>query len=333
MTWAAPAYAWLLLLALPALLLLRWARSQRQAAWRQLSDAGEVPGGSAWRAWLPFVVFLLLVTALCRPQWGQVAMARQTLGRDLIIALDVSRSMLADDLAPNRLDNAKRAIAGLIPHLRGERIGLIAFAGSAFLVCPLTSDYATFAGALAEVGPDSIPLGGSVLTGALNEAGRAFGNSSIGKNSQAHGKVLIVISDGEDHGDANSNTNGESELTQAAQTLRATGVSLHSVAAGTRMGGLIPLPGGAFLKNRAGDIVTSRLQTAPLNAIAPEAQTWALSAGPQVLAKLYATHASTWEKHDSSATRPIPAERYQFPLTLALLLLLVEPWLNRRDKA
>ncbi len=325
MTWAAPAYAWLLLLALPALLLMRRARSQRQAAWRQLSAVGEVPGGSAWRVWLPVMVFLLLVAALCRPQWGQVAMARQTMGRDLIIALDVSRSMLADDLAPNRLDNARRAIAGLIPHLRGERIGLIAFAGSAFLVCPLTSDYATYTGALAEVGPDSIPLGGSVLAGALNEAKRAFGTSQV--QGQTQGKVLIVISDGEDHGDENS----AQELTQASQSLRAAGVSIHSVAAGTLMGGLIPLPGGAFLKNRAGQIVTSRLQTAPLNAIAPEARL--LSADPHALETLYATHAATWEKHESSTTRPLPAERYQIPLTLALLLLLAEPLLNRRNKA
>jgi Ca-activated chloride channel family protein len=153
--------------------------------------------------------------------------------------------MLADDLAPNRLDHAKRAIAGLIPHLRGERIGLIAFAGSAFLICPLTSDYDSFSRVLAEVAPDTLPLGGTALSGALAEASRAFDGIT------ERGRFLIVISDGEDHA---------GNAVAAATGLRSAGVKVYGAAVGTAGGGLIPLPDGDFLRSSKGAIVNSRLQ-------------------------------------------------------------------------
>lgn len=322
MNWVAPEYAWLILLGIPATLLLRWAAVRRRRDLRQLTgeEVARLPLSARVRRWsaflLPAAAFLLVISALCRPQWGQVTVQQQSKGLDILIALDVSRSMLADDLPPTRLAAAKAALAGLLPRLQGDRIGLIAFAGSAFQVCPLTSDYGTFADALAETGTDTIPLGGTSLAAALVEARRAFGKSERG------GKVLIMISDGEDHG---------SDVSAATQALRDAGVTIHSVAAGTVSGGLIPLAGGEFLKNREGAIVKSRLRKEPLFALAAASggRQLDLASDPQALGRLYATELSAGERREITKTRQHLAERFQFPLALALFLLLIEPLLGR----
>lgn len=312
--WAAPAHAWLLLLALPAWILLRRAARERRRA-LALFTAEPSPVPARLSGILYAIAFALLVTALCRPQWGQVAVEQQGRGPDILVALDVSRSMLADDLAPNRLAAAKAAVAELLARLRGERIGLIAFAGSAFLVCPLTTDYATFAGVLAEAGPDAIPLGGTSLAGALAEARRAFGARKEG------GGVLILISDGEDHGEAPD-----------AATLRRAGIVVHAVAAGTPEGGLIPLAEGAFLRDGQGRIVKSRLHTAPLQSLAAGTggRLIDLAAQPHALRALYGTGFASPRGQGPRAHRVLPVERYQVPLALALALLLVEPLLRRK---
>jgi len=258
---------------------------------------------------------LLVIAALCRPQWGAETLPQQTRGLDILIALDVSRSMLADDLHPTRLAVAKQAIAGLLPQLQGDRIGLIAFAGSAFQVCPLTVDYASFGAVLADTGVDSIPLGGSSLAAALSEAGRAFAGSVGG------GRVLIVVSDGEDFG---------SDAAAAGAALRNAGVAIYGVAAGTPSGGLIPLPDGEFLRDRSGAIVRTRLQPATLQAIAGGGRVVGLAADAKALDTLYATELRGRESREIRSTRTRLAERFQFPLALALLLLLVEPFIGGR---
>jgi len=326
MNWAAPESAWLLLLAVPAGFLVRRAVVQRHHGLRLVAGDAALPLARSLRVrqllafLLPAVAALLVILALCRPQWGYVTLQQPTRALDILVALDVSRSMLADDLPPTRLAAAKNAVAGLLPQLRGDRIGLIAFAGSAFLVCPLTQDYSTFAAVLAETGSDSIPLGGTSLAGALHEALRAFGSKD------ERGKFLILISDGEDHG---------RDWAAAIEALRRSGVTIYSVAAGTLAGGLIPLPGGEFLKNRQGAIVRSRLQTVPLQALASKTggRLLDLAHDPQALGKLYATELSARERRDIRRTRQQPVERFQFPLALALLLLLIEPCFGRRGKS
>jgi Ca-activated chloride channel family protein len=317
MRWAAPACAWLILLAIPAALLYRRAVLRRQ---EQLLHLG---GGTILRrkdallaAASPVAVGILIVAALCRPQWGQVGLSQQDRSLDILVALDVSRSMLADDLHPSRLAAAKDAIARLLPHLQGERIGLIAFAGSAFLVCPATNDYDTFAAVLAESGPASIPLGGSALGKALEEAAHAFADRDRG------GKILIVVSDGEDLG-------GDTEA--AAAALRRAGVRIFAVAAGTSAGALIPLPGGEFVKDRAGAIVRSRLQSGTLQSIAAGKRPYDLAAEPKALETLYAAEISALEATEAASTRTQLGERFQIPLALALALLLLEPALARKS--
>ena len=325
MHWAAPEYAWLLLLGVPAALLLRRARARRGDAMLQL--AGERPAAPA-RRWpahvLPGFAFVLMVAALCRPQWGHEPLAQESRGGDILVALDVSRSMLADDLGPNRLAAAKQALRGLLGRLQGDRIGLIAFAGSAFQVCPLTSDYGAFADVLAEAGSATIPLGGTSLAAPLREARRVFTGYA------GRGKTLILISDGEDHATADHG----GDLAAAAQALRGVGVTLHSVAAGSAAGGLIPLAGGEFLKNGRGVIVRSRMQAAPLRHLASAGggRHYDLSSDPGALESLYATELSAREGAAIQGTRRRLADRYQYPLVLALVLLLLAPLVAGRGE-
>lgn len=323
MNWAAPAYAWLLLLGIPAAILIRRAIVRQRQDLSRLTGVGRrLPASLRIRPLLSILIstvaFLLAIAALCRPQWGQVTVQQQSKGFDILIALDVSRSMLADDLPPTRLAAAKDAVARLLPHLQGDRIGLIAFAGSAFLVCPLTSDYSTFGGVLAETGTDTIPLGGSSLASALVEAKRAFGQT------QGQGRFLIVMSDGEDHG---------SDVAAAAQALRDAGITIHSVAAGTLPGGLIPLPQGGVLRNREGAIVKSRLQKEPLLMLAATTggSQHKLANDPETLVKLHAVLPAA-DQHDIRRTRKQLAERFQLPLALAIFLMLIEPFVIRCGK-
>ena len=320
MNWAAPAYAWLVLLGIPAVLLVGVAASRRRQALRKLTGRAVGPPAYFWSAFLPpALAFLLVAAALCRPQWGQVTLPQQSSGLDILVALDVSRSMLADDLRPTRLAAAKAAVAGLLSRLQGDRVGLVAFAGSAFLVCPLTSDYGTFAAVLEETGSDTIPLGGTALGGALVEARRAFGATD------GRGKFLIVISDGEDHG---------GDVAAAAQALRDAGVTVHSVAVGTPAGGLIPLSGGEFLKNRQGALVKSRVRTEPLRQLATTTggQLFDLAADPKALDVLYTTELVAQERREIRGTHQQLAERFQWPLAIALFLLLIEPFIGRRQE-
>lgn len=325
MSWGSPAYLWLLLWALPlaALALRSQRRRVRDLAALAGSDAAATPplrpGWPAGASLLWSAAALLLVLALCAPQWGVVAQERRTRGVDILVALDTSRSMLADDLGPSRLAAAKEAAAALAAGLQGDRIGLIAFAGSAFLVCPLSNDYGAFNAALAETGVDSIPLGGSSLAAPLDEARGAFAGGT------GEGRVLIVISDGEDHG---------SGYAAAARLLKESGVKVYTVAAGTSRGGLIPLRQGEFLRDRDGLLVRSRPDREALHRIAAAGggRLLELSAGRVDLAQLYRGELTSLQQETFRSSRPRLRERFQLPLALALLLLAAEPCLGLRGR-
>lgn len=320
MSWGAPAYAWLFLLAVPAILLAVLAGRRRRREMRRLTgDSGTAPamlrtGRSVNPAgWVvPAAAFLLLIVALCGPRWGIVAEERRTEGVDIVIALDTSRSMLADDLRPTRLAAAREAIAALTGKLRGDRIGLIAFAGSAFPVSPLTTDYGIFSKVLSETGAVTIPLGGTSLAAALSEARRAFPENG------GRARVLILVSDGEDHGE---------DCAAATRALRSAGVTVFTVAAGTPGGGLIPLPDGEFLKDRTGCVVKSRMQPVMLRDIAAGGggRQLDLAAGRTVLADLYDKELAVMERKDIWSVRQRLRERFQISLAVALALLAIEP--------
>jgi len=322
MEWGAPEYLCFLVAALP-LLFLAWrgvrrtAREVRLAAGEEASPRRRNVCIRLLRAAIVPAGLLLIVVALCRPQWGVVAQERQTQELDIVVVLDVSRSMEADDLGPTRLAAAKEAVTALVARLAGDRVALVAFAGSAFTVCPLTNDYSIFESVLAQAGPDTIPLPGTSFSAALEEGRKAFAPRGGG------GRVLLLISDGEDHGQ---------QYESALQKLRESGIILYTVSAGTDAGALIPLSGGGFHTDPRGLVVKSRGEPSRLRAAATAGggRYLDLVAGPSVLSKLYDAELASLERTKGAKVVRTPAERFQIPLALALLLLSVEPLFGRR---
>lgn len=308
---ADPAYGWLVIPVIVAFLLsLRAERSRRNDLLRLAEPqfhAPLVPEEPAGRRWagqlLPLLCMLLLVVALMRPQWGVVEEQETVVGLDIIVALDVSRSMLADDLAPTRLAVAKKGVAQLLDKTAGDRIGMVAFAGSAYLVCPLTADYALARRMLAELGPETIPKGGSSLAAALAEAQRAFRGTSPG------GRVLVLVSDGEDH---------TGDIAPALERLRRDGVTVIAAQAGTPEGGVIPLPGGTFVKDRAGAVVKSRATPDTLQTLTTAVIS--LNADGSGLKPLIERARAEGRESARQQRRQRLADRFQYPLAVALVL-------------
>ena len=251
-----------LLLAAPALwLALR--TLDRRAASRLLAAVGPraaalAPGLSPGRRALGRAVFaaglLLAIAALLDPAWGGAAQAAAPRGADIVVCLDVSRSMEARDLLPGRLARAKAEIAALAAKAGGDRLALVAFAGEARLLVPLTRDAATVARVAGIAGPTTVRRGGTDLGAALDRAREAFEG-----RGDAPGAILL-LTDGEDHGGAGA---------RAAALCRERGVAVHCVGVGTERGGKIEAEGGGgFLRDASGAEVVSRLDPASLRALA-----------------------------------------------------------------
>jgi len=268
------------------------------------------------------IIFSLL--ALTRPQWGFHWEESKRYGLDIIIALDTSKSMLAEDVKPNRLERSKLAVRDLVRQLNGDRIGLVAFAGDAFLQCPLTVDYSGFLLSLEAVSPGTIARGGTSVSGAIKEAIKSYAGG------QKKYKVLIIITDGEDHeGDAQS----------AALEAKKEGIIVFTIGIGTKEGELILVPGeGArkeFLKDKEGNVVKSRLDEALLQRIAlATGGSYVRSSSREFgLDLIYREKLAKMEKREvESRLIKHHEERFQIPLVLALLALLLEPLISDRIK-
>ena len=229
-----------------------------------------------------------------------------------VVAVDCSRSMLAADVEPDRLGRAKREVLDLLRRLEGDRIGLVAFAGTAFLQCPLTLDYAGIHLFLKALEPDYLPLGGTALAAAIRTGLASFDPES------AADKALILFTDG-------GATSGEAE--QAAEEAREQGVQLYIVGVGTPEGAPIPAKGGGFVKDSAGSIVLARLGEEALQRLAVRTGgVYVRSvAGDQDLDAVYGRIRSELEvKTLESRKVKVWEERYQWPLALAALALAVE---------
>ena len=208
-----------------------------------------------------FILLLLacifLIIAWANPQWGLRTETTKSNSADVIIAMDVSQSMLAEDIQPNRLEKAKKLAIELINYLKGDRIGLIIFAGDAFLQNPLTTDYAAIALFVQSANPDLIPTQGTAITQALNVAQKTFVN-----NEKNH-KAIILISDGENHDD---------EAVRMAALLKENGIFTFSIGLGTVEGAPIPISSATgnkqYKSDNEGKIVISRLNNQALSTIA-----------------------------------------------------------------
>ncbi len=263
------------------------------------------------RIWLWFGLALCLV-ALARPQWGVIEEQVFDQSREVLIAVDLSRSMLAQDVKPSRLDRSKLLITSLLDGLKGERVGLVLFAGTAFLQSPLSADYEVLREFLPALGPDYLPEGGSNYQAMLEASMSAFGTSTADR-------YLIILSDGE---------STEDNWKSLTDSLKTKGIRVIGLGVGTAQGSFIPEAGGGLVKDERGAVVMSRLNSSTLQELA------------QVTGGAY-TDASTWvdlpallkktveagrkgEFSEKNTTRLV--ERFQWFLAPGLLLLLISFW-------
>lgn len=263
---------------------------------------------------------ILLFLTLARPQWGFEWQEIKRKGLDILIAIDCSKSMLARDVKPNRLERSKFAVRDLVRDLGGDRIGLIAFAGSAFLQCPLTIDYDGFLLALDDLNTSTIPRQGTGIERAIEEALKIF------KGPETKYKVLVLITDGDD-------LEGNS-LERASEAARL-GIRIYCVGVGTEEGDLIPVIDEtgqrAYLADKSGNVVKTRLNEDLLKQIAISTGGNYIRASQSEfgLTLLYDKSISKLERRDiESKMKKHYQERFQLFLALALVLLCAEPLIS-----
>jgi Ca-activated chloride channel family protein len=265
-------------------------------------------------------LFLALSGPLVGYRWEQITRR----GYDVVFALDTSRSMSTPDMRPDRLTRAKLAIDDFIGQLDGDAVGIVAFAGRAFLVCPITLDYGAFHESLSAIDTSTIPRGGTNISSAIREGQAAL------EQRPGSDKVLILVTDGED-------LEGDALATARAAVLR-DGLKIYTVGVGTAAGELIPVPqsqGGGFVKDDAGALVKSRLDEAALQAIAAATGGIYAPLGTQGegLQAIFKAVFGSVAKHDLAfRQRKIYIERYQWPLAASLGLLLASLLVGTRRR-
>ena len=266
------------------------------------------------RALLGALGLLLIGFSLTRPQWGYTWREATREGLDLVVAVDTSNSMRADDFSPSRLQRAKWGLEELTNALTGDRVALVAFAGDAVVQCPLTRDYGAFLMNVADLYPGIIPRGGTNLERALEVAQKAFDETSEAD------KVILLITDGEQH---------SGNLTQLTKRLVDKEIRVFAVGVGTEDGSLIPLDtsGGTFLKNRNQEVVKSRLDEQTLRQLASNTNGFYVRADPRdfgVGALIEEGLAPLARAQLESQQVREMEERYQIFLGLGLLCLFLE---------
>jgi Ca-activated chloride channel family protein len=322
---------WLAALPLLAAFLIAAWRARRRAleqfAGPPLSDRLATTlhrGGRTWKAVLVVGAILFAILALARPRWGFEWHEVKHRGVDVFVLLDVSRSMLAEDVRPNRLTQAKFAVKDLAQKLRGDRVGLVAFAGTAFVQCPLTVDYEAFRLTLQDANPGVIPVGGSTVGLAIRTALKGF------EAGEGRERAIVLITDGESTDD---------DALQAADEAARQGVRIYCIGIGTTEGELIPVrePGKAmeFVKDQQGQVVKSRLDEETLKQIAlTTGGIYVRSApGDFGMDDIYERGIAQLEQSEyESKLQKRYFERFQWPLGIALALLMMEAFISDRRR-
>ena len=273
--------------------------------------------------WL--LAVLLIFVAIARPQKGYEWREVKRKGIDILFAVDTSRSMLAEDLTPNRLERARLGIIDFVARLEGDRVGLIPFAGSAFALCPLTLDYEAFRESLNALDTDLIPRQGTDLASAIKEAERLFD-----ENGNNH-RVLILLTDGEDL---------QGDVLDAAKAAAKKGMAIYTVGVGSPEGATIPIPLGNgrkdFVRDESGKVVKTALDETTLKKIAEvtNALYAPLGKGAEGLDTIYQEKLRLVPKSElNQRMERIPLERFEWPLGAAILLLLLEFFIVDRRRA
>ena len=332
MTFGAPEWLWGLLL-IPLLIAL-FVRSEHRGLKRlqQFVSARLLPqlAGTVNRRrriirfGLLVLGLALAIVSLAQPRWGYTFEDVKRKGLDLLVAVDTSRSMLSNDVQPNRLERVKLAIQDLIDELQGDRVGLIAFAGRAFLQAPLTIDYDAVTEAVSDLDTKTIPEGGTNISSAITLATQSFGKSAMGN------RALIIFTDGEElSGDA----------VKTAKAAADAGVRIFTVGVGTPQGSLIPVTGDngetSFVKDSAGQVVKSKLDDKRLREVAEATGGFYLHLenGPRTMQQVQSEGLAKMQAAEMDvrlSRRPI--ERYEWPLGGALIALALSILIPERKR-
>jgi len=333
MSFGAPEWLWGLLLV--PLLIVLFVRAERRGHQRlqefvsarllpQLAGTVNRPRRMI-RFALQLLGLSLALVSLAQPRWGYTFEDVKRKGLDLLIAVDTSRSMLSNDVQPNRLERVKLAMQDLINELQGDRVGLIAFAGRAFLQAPLTIDYDAVVEAINDLDTKTIPEGGTNISSAISLATQSFGKSATGN------RALIIFTDGEElSGDA----------VKTAKEAADAGVRIFTVGVGTPQGSLIPVTGDdgqtAFVKDSAGQVVKSKLDDKRLREIAQATGGFYvhLESGPRTMQQVQSEGLAKMQAAEMDvrlSRRPI--ERYEWPLSAALIALALSILIPERKRA
>lgn len=251
----------LLLLLVPVILIAHGVKMRmRRKRIERFGDAALVeelmPSWSVAKGWLRTVLyslaFFLFVIGLARPQIGAKLSEHEAKGAEIMMCLDVSNSMLAEDYSPNRLERAKLAISRIVDRLQEDRIGLIVFAGSSFVQLPITTDYVSAKMFLNSIDTGSVPVQGTAIGDAVLTAARSFSEQS------EKSRAIIVITDGENH---------EDDPVDAVRQVAEMGIKVYTIGVGSLRGQPIPKD-GQLMKDREGNIVVSRLDEGTLQQMA-----------------------------------------------------------------
>lgn len=328
MSWLHPTFLWFATGGVVAALLLGWAIWQRKKSARAFGNAAIVqhlaqsvrPGVRIARGVLVVLAVTLMGLALAGPRLGTNVQEIQREGVDLVIALDVSQSMLAEDVAPNRLERAKNEIKSLIDELSGDRVGLVLFAGDGFVQCPLTTDYDAVRLFLDVAEPNLIPTPGTDFEAAFRAAAQAFDRPAADSTrQQPRSNALLIVSDGENHmGDID-------ELRADAEEQ---GLTVFTAGVGERDGAPVPeIQNGQRMgvkRGPDGNVVRSRLDEAALTNLAESGAYFRIARTSSALTDL--TSALNRLEKSSFGVEQFEDydEYFQWPLALALLLLAAE---------
>lgn len=326
-----------LLLAVPLLILL-WLLMRLHTR-RQLERFADrdmhsrlLPDASNWRPATKFGLLMLalafLIIALANPQEGSKMVKGERLGSDIAICLDISNSMMAEDIQPNRLERSKRIVGNLLNALGSDRISLVVFAGSSYVQMPLTNDYSAVKLFLDQVDCSLISAQGTAIGDAIDKAMLTFGYGDPDREwLKNQGRAIVIISDGE---------NFEDDAEAAARSAAAEGVRICTIGMGLPQGAPIPEYRGGqrkgYKRDRHGNTVTTRLDEGTLTAIAHAGKgvyvrATNINSGVQEIVHLIE---SLEKENYGEATFSEYESRYQYPLAAALICLLAEILLFER---
>jgi Ca-activated chloride channel family protein len=299
-------------------LVLRWKKNALKRFGEFAVVQRLMPDSSTGRPVLKFIIltvaFVFIILALADPQVGSKLVKMQRKGIDVIIALDVSNSMLAEDIKPDRLEKAKLAMSKLVDEMKNDRLGIVVFAGKSYVQLPITTDYQAAKLYISTINTNLVPTQGTAIGSAINLAANSFGESD-------HSKAIILITDGENH---------EDDAVKASQDAQSKGIKVYAIGMGSPEGSPIPVYNGSvqvgYKKDRQGNTVITRLDETLLEQIA--------SAGDGIyvrednasfgLKKIFSNISSLEEKEIESRIFSDYEDRFQYFLGVAVVLIIIE---------